>query len=57
MLDKVNYVPLDHTAPIIDDQGSVVSLAVVVKVETTEFPLTEFNHIHNILLIGIDSRS
>lgn len=57
VLDKVNYVPLDPNATIIDDQGSVVSLAEVVKVETTEYPLPEFNHIHNILLIGIDSRS
>lgn len=57
VLNKVNYVPLDPNPTIIDDQGSVVSLSEVTNSETTEFPLPDYSYVHNILLIGIDSRA
>jgi LCP family protein required for cell wall assembly len=56
LLNQVQYVSDDPNPTIINEESSVVYLKDVVT-ETTLEPLPTYDYIHNILLIGIDSRS
>lgn len=54
-LGKIDYVPPQINPTIIDENGSTVTLSDVAT-ETTVIPLPHVDGIHNILLIGTDSR-
>ena len=56
LLNQVQYVTDDPNPTIINEESSVVYLNEI-STETTVEPLPTYDHIHNILLIGIDSRS
>lgn len=56
LLNQVQYVSDDPNPTIINEESSVVYLKDVVT-ETTVEPLPTYDYIHNILLIGVDSRS
>ncbi len=56
LLNQIQIIPDDTNPTIINDESSVVYLSDVVT-ETTKEPIPTFEGIHNILLIGIDSRS
>ncbi len=51
------YVPTDVEATMINEEGSIVKISEVIAAETTTIVIPEYEHIHNILLIGVDSRS
>lgn len=51
------YIPDDVEATMVNEEGSFVNISEVIAAETTVIPIPSFDHIHNILLIGIDSRS
>lgn len=57
LLGKIHYVPVIQNPTMINEEGSVVSLSEVVATETTVIPIPEFPEVHNILLVGIDSRA
>jgi LCP family protein required for cell wall assembly len=52
---KIDYVPPPANPTIIDENGSTVTLSDVAT-ETTVIPLPQVDGVHNILLIGTDSR-
>lgn len=56
VLNKVNYIPIIENPTMINEEGSVVSISDVIQTEITVIPIPEFEHIHNVLLIGTDSR-
>jgi LCP family protein required for cell wall assembly len=56
VLNKINYIPTIENPTMINEEGSVVSISDVIVSETTVVPIPEFEYIHNILLIGTDSR-
>jgi len=54
--DQITYIPVDQNPSMKNEEGSIVSLSdVATDTTSVEFPSVE--GIHNILLIGIDSRS
>ncbi|MBP5186804.1 MAG: LCP family protein [Clostridiales bacterium] len=54
LLDQIEYIPRVENPTFIDEEGSVVTLSHYTS--ETSFELVEEEHIHNFLLIGIDSR-
>lgn len=65
VLNKINYIPTNVNPSMINEEGSIVSISdAVMQTETTvspesaptPVPVPEFDYIHNILLIGTDSR-
>ncbi len=69
VLNKINYIPSNENPSMINEEGSIVSISdAVAQSETTDasgsaaaatptpVPVPEFEYIHNILLIGTDSR-
>lgn len=58
LLSQITYITTDATyvPTIIDESGNTVALESVLT-EDTQFEIIEEEHIHNFLLIGIDSRS
>ncbi|MBO4637921.1 MAG: LCP family protein [Clostridiales bacterium] len=58
LLNQITYITTDATyvPTIIDESGNTVALESVLT-EATQFEAIEEEHIHNFLLIGIDSRS
>ncbi len=54
LLDQIEYIPRVENPTFIDEEGSVVTLSHYTS--ETSFELIEEEHIHNFLLIGIDSR-
>ena len=54
--NQITYIPQDMNPTFKDEDGSIVSLSDVAT-ETTKEALPVLEGIHNILLIGIDSRS
>jgi len=57
LLNKVHYLPIVSNPTMINEEGSVVEISDVIQTETTSIPIPEFDYIHNILLIGTDSRA
>ena len=55
LFSQIEFIPKDENPTFINEAGSVVSLSDYTT--ETELPLVEEEHIHNFLLIGIDSRS
>lgn len=55
LLNQVQYVTDASNPTMINEDGSVVSLSDVAT-QTTNIEIPKFDYIHNILLIGIDSR-
>lgn len=55
LLDQIEYIPKDENPTFINEQSSVVHISEYTS-ETSFQPIEE-EHIHNFLLIGIDSRS
>ncbi len=51
------FVPDEKEATMVNEEGSFVNISEVIAAETTVIPIPTYDHIHNILLIGIDSRS
>ncbi|MDD4094641.1 MAG: LCP family protein [Oscillospiraceae bacterium] len=51
------YIPDNVEATMVNEEGSFVNISEVIAAETTVIPIPQYDHIHNILLIGIDSRS
>ena len=51
------YVPVNVEATMVNEEGSFVNISEVIAAETTVIPIPQYDHIHNILLIGTDSRS
>jgi len=57
LLGLPEYVPVNVEATMVNEEGSIVNISEVIASETTIIAVPEFEHIHNILLIGVDSRS
>lgn len=57
LLGLPSYVPQGTDATMVNEDGSFVNISEIIASETTQIAIPEFEHIHNILLIGIDSRS
>ena len=55
LLDQIEYIPKDENPTFINEESSVVHISEYTS-ETSFQPIEE-EHIHNFLLIGIDSRS
>lgn len=55
LFSQIEFIPKEENPTFVNDQGSVVSLSDYTS--ETQLPLVEEEHIHNFLLIGIDSRS
>lgn len=55
LLGKIQYIPKQENPTFVNEEGSVVTLAQYTS-ETVAPPVEE-EHVHNFLLIGIDSRS
>lgn len=55
LLGKIQYIPKQENPTFVDEEGSIVTLSQYTS-ETIAPPVEE-EHIHNFLLIGIDSRS
>lgn len=55
LLGKIQYIPKQENPTFVNEEGSVVTLAQYTS--ETVAPPVEVEHIHNFLLIGIDSRS
>jgi len=54
--NQMTFIPTNLNPTMIDEDGSIVSLSNVAT-ETTTMAMPVVNGVHNILLIGIDSRS
>lgn len=57
LLNKMHFLPVVSNPTMINEEGSVVEISDVIQTETTVIPIPEFDYIHNILLIGTDSRA
>lgn len=57
LLNKIHYLPTVINPTMIDEEGSVVEISDVIQTETTTIPIPEYEYIHNVLLIGTDSRA
>ncbi|MBN1891725.1 MAG: LCP family protein [Clostridiales bacterium] len=57
LLNLPSYISDDSNATMVNEEGSVVNISQVIASETTVIDIPEYEHIHNILLIGVDSRS
>lgn len=57
LLNKMHFLPVVSNPTMINEEGSVVEILDVIQTETTVIPIPEFDYIHNILLIGTDSRA
>jgi|LSQX01.1.fsa_nt_gb LCP family protein required for cell wall assembly len=57
LLRLPTYIKKNVHATMVDEDGSVVKISDVVAAETTVIAIPFFEHVHNILLIGVDSRS
>ena len=55
LLDQIEYIPKEENPTFINEESSVVHISEYTS--ETYIPPIEEEHIHNFLLIGIDSRS